>query len=281
MKRIRVTHTTGFRYEGDANASYNEARMLPATRDGQFVLSAHLETHPNAPQYAYTDYWGTRVTAFEVLSPHRELVLSATSLVEVVDEPHEGSEVDWDELRILSRSSVDVVEQLRQSIRTHPPVELAALAREVADAADGPCAAAEAICVRVGEEMEYVTGATAVDGTAHEAWAKRSGVCQDIAHIALGALRSVGIPARYVSGYLHPRPDAPMGETVVGESHAWIEWFCGTWRGYDPTNLIPAGDRHVYVGHGRDYDDIAPVRGVYSGAGTRDAFVTVEITREA
>lgn len=281
MKRIRVTHTTGFRYEGDANTSYNEARMLPASRDGQFVLSAHLETRPNAPQYAYTDYWGTRVTAFEVLSPHRELVLSATSLVELVEQPHESCETSWDELRAASRASVAVVEQLRQSMRTDPPAELAELARDVAAAAGGPCAAAGAICRRIGEEMEYVTGATAVDGTAADAWAKRSGVCQDIAHIALGALRSVGIPARYVSGYLHPRPDAPMGETVVGESHAWVEWFCATWRGYDPTNLISAGDRHVYVGHGRDYDDIAPVRGVYAGAGTRDAFVTVEITREA
>ena len=91
----------------------------------------------------------------------------------------------------------------------------------------------------------------------------------------------MGIPARYVSGYLHPQPDAPVGATVLGESHAWVEWFCGTWRGYDPTNLIDIGDRHVTVGRGRDYADVAPLRGVYAGLYGSRLFVTVEITREA
>lgn len=281
MKRLRVTHTTGFRYEGEASASYNEARMLPASRPGQSVLSAHIDTRPNAPQFTYTDYWGTRVTAFEVLSPHRELVLSASSLIEVTERPHENCPTSWAELRELSRHTVATVEQLRQTARTEPPVEVEALAAELAAASESPCAAAEAICRAVGEAMEYVPGVTRVDSTAAQAWAAGRGVCQDIAHVALGALRSVGIPARYVSGYLHPKPDAPIHETVVGESHAWLEWFCGTWRGWDPTNLIAAGDRHVYIGHGRDYDDIAPIRGVYAGAAAAETFVTVEITREA
>ena len=124
-------------------------------------------------------------------------------------------------------------------------------------------------------------GVTGVHSTAAEAWAVRKGVCQDITHIALGALRAVGIPARYVSGYLHPKPDAEIGETVAGESHAWVEWFCGEWRGFDPTNLIDIGDRHVIVGRGRDYNDVAPLRGVYAGPYGSKLFVTVEITREA
>ncbi|GAA4183084.1 transglutaminase family protein [Gryllotalpicola kribbensis] len=295
MKRLRVTHTTGFRYQDEASASYNEARMLPASREGQWVLSAHIDTRPNAPQHTYTDYWGTRVTAFEVLSPHRELVLSASSLVEVAERAHEDCELSWDELFDAGRRSVECVEQLRQSTRTEPPREVAKLAAELAGAAGSPCAAAEAICRAIGESMEYVQGVTRVDDTAAEAWEARRGVCQDIVHIALGALRSVGIPARYVSGYLHPQPDAPLRETVVGESHAWVEWYCGpargeaaesadpsgVWRGWDPTNLLEVGDRHVYVGHGRDYDDIAPIRGVYAGAGEADIFVKVEITREA
>jgi transglutaminase-like putative cysteine protease len=281
MKRLRVTHTTGFRYQGEASASYNEARMLPASREGQSVLSAHIDTRPNAPQYTYTDYWGTRVTAFEVLSPHRELVLSASSLIEVAERPHGDCPTGWAELHEASRRTVGTVEQLRQSARTEPTEELVALAEQLAAAAATPCAAAEAICRAVGEALEYVQGVTRVDGTAAQAWQARRGVCQDIVHVALGALRSVGIPARYVSGYLHPKPDAPLHETVVGESHAWVEWFCGSWRGWDPTNLIEAGDRHVYIGHGRDYDDIAPIRGVYAGAAAAETFVTVEITREA
>ncbi|HEY0247306.1 MAG TPA: transglutaminase family protein [Gryllotalpicola sp.] len=281
MKRLRVTHTTGFRYQGEASASYNEARMLPATSEGQFVLSAHLDIRPSAPQYSYTDYWGTRVTAFEVLSPHRELMISASSLIEVGDRSHEDCAASWEQVHEAGRSRVEIVEQLRQSLRTDPPEEVQRIARDAVAASASPCAAAEAICRAVGEAMEYVQGVTAVDDTAAEAWAARRGVCQDIVHVALGALRSVGIPARYVSGYLHPNPDAAIGETVVGESHAWVEWYCGAWRSWDPTNLIPIGDRHVYVGHGRDYDDIAPIRGVYAGAGAAATFVTVEITREA
>jgi len=125
-------------------------------------------------------------------------------------------------------------------------------------------------------------GVTGVHSTAREAWKERKGVCQDITHLALGALRAVGIPARYVSGYLHPIPDAAIGVTVAGESHAWLEWFCGDeWRGFDPTNLIDIGDRHVLVGRGRDYNDVPPLRGVYAGPFGSTLFVSVEITREA
>jgi len=281
MKRLRVTHTTGFRYRGEASASYNEARMLPETREGQTVLSAHIDTRPSAPQYDYRDYWGTRVTAFEVLSPHGELTLTASSLIEVAPVAHDACVMSWAELSELRESSVEAVEQLPQSRRTAPPEELVDLARDAVASTSSPCSAAELICERVGEAMNYVQGVTKVDDTAAEAWAARRGVCQDIVHVTLGALRAVGIPARYVSGYLHPKPDAAIGEVVVGESHAWVEYYCGSWRGWDPTNLIEVGDRHVYVGHGRDYDDIAPIRGVYAGAEAADTFVKVEIAREA
>lgn len=281
MKRLRVRHTTGYRYAGEVSASYNEARMLPANADGQFVLSSQIDIHPSAPQYTYVDYWGTRVTTFEVLSAHKELTLTATSLVEVGDRPHPGHPSDWDEVQELAASATRYVEQLRQSDRTDPPAEVVALARDIVARSASPCEAGEAVCRAVGEAMEYVQGVTGVQSTAAEAWAQHRGVCQDIVHVALGALRAVGLPARYVSGYLHPSPDAPVGETIIGESHAWVEWFCGVWCGYDPTNQIGIGDRHVLVGRGRDYDDVAPIRGVYAGAGAAETFVTVEITRES
>jgi transglutaminase-like putative cysteine protease len=154
-------------------------------------------------------------------------------------------------------------------------------AHEVRSRHETPYGAAREIAETVGKAVEYVQGVTGVQTTAADAWSKKHGVCQDITHITLGALRAVGIPARYVSGYLHPRPDAPIGETVTGESHAWVEWFSGSWHGYDPTNLIEIGDRHVLVGRGRDYRDVAPLRGVYAGPFTSSLFVRVEITRES
>ncbi len=280
MNRLRIKHVTGFRYDDDVTASYNEARMLPVTSEGQLVLYANLDVFPNSLNHSYVDYWGTQVSSFEILTSHDELSLTATSLVEVRPRDHRERHLDWAALGTEMERATSYVEQLVQTPPTAPPESVVALARE-AIASNSPCDAALAICTAIGEQIEYVPGSTGVHTTAAEAWSQKKGVCQDIAHLAIGALRSVGIPARYVSGYLHPDPDAALGQTVVGESHAWVEWFCGDWRGFDPTNRIDIGDRHVAVGRGRDYNDVAPLRGVYAGQHASTLFVTVEITREA
>ncbi len=281
MNRLRIKHITGFHYGGDVTASYNEARMLPVSADGQLVLYSNLEILPISSQHTYVDYWGSRVASFEILTPHSELSLTATSLIEVRPRSHEDRKLSWDELTAEIQSATEFVEQIRQTRRTDPPVEVIELAQAAVARTADPCAAALAICTAIGESVEYMQGVTGVHSTAAEAWAQRKGVCQDIAHLSLGALRAVGIPARYVSGYLHPKPNAGIGETVTGESHAWVEWFCGEWRGFDPTNLIDIGDRHVTVGRGRDYNDVPPLRGVYAGPYGSTLFVKVEITREA
>jgi transglutaminase-like putative cysteine protease len=280
VSRLRIRHSTGFRYPGKVVQSYNEARMLPSTDEGQFVLFSNLEISPMSSSHGYVDYWGTRVNSFEILTPHEELSLTATSLVEVRRVPHESHGSTWDELLLDAGRRVETVEQMRQTPLTQPADEVVAIARRWADG-HPPCEAALGIARELGEQVEYVTGVTGVTSTAADAWAERRGVCQDITHIVLGALRAVGIPARYVSGYLHPDPDARVGVPVVGESHAWVEWYCGGWRGFDPTNLIDIGDRHVLVGRGRDYGDVAPLRGVYAGPFRSELFVQVEITKEA
>lgn len=281
MTRLHIKHSTGFSYGGKVNASYNEARMLPVTTEDQYVLYSHIDIQPGASQSTYTDYWGMKVSAFEVLTPHDELSLTATSLVEVRPRQHEPHPTGWEQLDIATQAAVTRVEHLEQTRRTTPPDDLVELARTIADRYESPCEAAMAISREIGEQMDYVQGVTSVYSTAAEAWANRKGVCQDITHIVLGALRSVGIPARYVSGYLHPKPHAAIGETVTGESHAWVEWFCGDWRGFDPTNMVDIGERHVLIGRGRDYGDVSPLRGVYAGPYRSKLFVKVEITREA
>jgi transglutaminase-like putative cysteine protease len=282
VNRLRIKHMTGFHYGGDVTASYNEARMLPVSSDGQLVLFSNLEILPISSHHSYVDYWGSRVSSFEILTPHKELALTATSLVEVRPRPHGETSIGWDELARAAERLTATVEQLKQTARTSPPDEVVELARTIAGKHTDAGTAALAIAGAVGDAVEYMQGVTGVHSTAQEAWVHRKGVCQDIAHLALGALRAVGIPARYVSGYLHPKPDAVIGETVAGESHAWVEWFCGDeWRGFDPTNQIEIGDRHVLVGRGRDYNDVPPLRGVYAGPFGSTLFVTVEITREA
>jgi transglutaminase-like putative cysteine protease len=278
VSRLRVIHRTGFRYAEAATASYNEARMLPHSREGQFVLQASLEITPAASQHSYVDYWETRVSTFEVLTPHQELSVTATSIVDVRPVPPRTEGMGWEELEEILPSSLEITECVTQTVATDPDDDMVALASRLRAEQGDVDATARAICRVVGESMEYQSGVTGVGSTAREAWPTRSGVCQDIAHVALGVLRAAGIPARYVSGYLHPDPTAAIGQSVVGESHAWVEWFAGEWRGYDPTNLVDIGESHVYVGHGRDYADVAPLRGVYAGPSASELFVSVELT---
>ncbi|WP_404429261.1 transglutaminase family protein [Microbacterium lacus] len=281
MKRLRIEHTTGFSYQGDVSASYNEARMLPGSTDSQFVLSSSLDIEPSTSVNQYVDYFGTRVAVFDVLSPHTDLKITARSLVEVRPRPLEQVDMTWDALKRESMRSIETVEQMGQSARTRPHAEVVDIARSIAAQHSDPGHAAMAISSAIGDAVEYMHGITGVHSTATEAWEARKGVCQDIAHITLGALREVGIPARYVSGYLHPKESSEVGVAIPGESHAWVEWFAGEWQGFDPTNNIEIGDRHVLVGRGRDYGDVPPLRGVYAGPFKSHLHVKVTITREA
>ncbi len=280
MRRLKVEHRTGLRYDGEVSASYNEARMLPATGGHQFVLSSQLDIHPKAHVYSYQDYWGTLVSAFELLTPHQELELTATSLVEVQERQYGLQLLDWDGISRAAAGQTPIVEKLDVTPLTAVPEEVVELAKSIRSGKT-PAQAAEAICLAIAEQMEYVPGSTTVHSTATEAWGNRKGVCQDISHVCLGALRSVGIPARYASGYLHPVSDAEIGVPVAGESHAWVEWFTGEWNGFDPTNSLPIGGKHVVVGRGRDYSDVPPLRGVYAGPYASSLFVSVTVTLEA
>ena len=281
MKRLRIEHQTGYRYHDEVAASYNEARMLPGTTDSQFVLTSALEIEPAAAVTTYVDYFGTRVSAFDVLTPHRTLSITARSLVEVRPRPIEHTGMRWDRLDHESQRSVEIMEHRAQTGRTAPHPEVTEIARFLAARHGEPGRAAHEICLAVGEAVEYVSGVTGVHSTAADAWEARKGVCQDMVHIAIGALRSVGIPARYVSGYLHPHDHAEIGVPVPGESHAWLEWFAGAWTGFDLTNGTEIGDHHVMVGRGRDYGDVPPLRGVYAGPVGSDLTVQVTLTREA
>jgi transglutaminase-like putative cysteine protease len=278
--RLRIQHMTGFTYAGTAHASYNEARMTPMTLPNQITLYSQVEVAPAAAAstWRYFDYWGSQVTVFDLQRAHQQLKVTASSLVETeAPEPPEG--VDWDVLR--GQSTVDeYAELLAATPRTTVDSELGALAAQLASGAQ-PRAAARLVADWVRENVAYVPGSTGVQTSAQEAWDLRKGVCQDIAHLTVALLRGVGIPARYVSGYLHPGRDAQIGETVEGQSHAWVEWWCGGWEGYDPTNGVPTGPRHVVVARGRDYTDVPPLKGIYNGAPSTHLGVTVEVTRLA
>ena len=207
MSRLKIVHVTELKYTEAATASYNEVRMLPRTRDGQFVMRADLDVTPSSAKHTYQDFWGTLVSSFEVLTPHEELRIEATSIVDVRPLPMEHVEYSWDQLASEFPCSLELTDALIQTDTTEPDGEMILLAVQAKDFGDDVDTTARSICQQVGEAMEYRRGVTGVNSTARDAWAARSGVCQDITHVTLGVLREAGIPARYVSGYLHPVKD--------------------------------------------------------------------------
>lgn len=145
-------------------------------------------------------------------------------------------------------------------------------------AAPTPGDAARLAVEHVRERITYQPGATDVTTTATQAWAAGGGVCQDFTHATLSLLRAARIPARYVSGYLHTEEPA-VGDTVVGESHAWVEYWDAGWHAVDPTNDRAVGSAHVIVARGRDYADVPPLKGIYAGGQSEGLGVSVEITQ--
>jgi transglutaminase-like putative cysteine protease len=276
--RLQISHRTGFAYAGPVASSYNEARMSPCTNDHQNVLDSRVTVRPYVRTFTYRDYWDTLVTVFDVHAPHETLDVLADALVETSSASEFGDGLSWADL-----GAPHVAERWPEvtlpTPRTALDEELTALAADLRGAHPTPAAAASAVCDIVHEKIEYVPGSTGVQTDAVQVWRQRKGVCQDISHLSIGLLRALGLPARYVSGYLYPTEDAELGDAVTGQSHAWVEWFDGSWRAFDPTNGIPIGERHVMVGHGRDYADVPPLKGLYAGPANTGQTVAVTLTR--
>lgn len=275
--RLRIEHSTGFRYAGNVRASYNEARLTPLTLVGQMTLEARVEVSPAANVSRYWDYWGTQVTVFDLHEPHDLLEVKGTSVVETSPVPPLPSPPGWAEIADLSERWYELT--VPTSL-THIDDSLAVQAKELADGQD-PLTSALAVVGWVRDTVAYVRGATGVRTSAAEAYAQRAGVCQDLAHLSVGMLRAIGLPARYVSGYIHPSRHAEIGVTGEGQSHAWVEFWVGSWVAWDPTNGAQPGERHVTVARGRDYDDVPPLKGVYRGAPSTSVGVGVQVTRLA
>jgi transglutaminase-like putative cysteine protease len=277
--RVSVRHRTAYRYAGEVRSSYNEARVTPLTTEGQIVVEAFVRVSPRAPTFRYWDYWGTMVDAFDVHEPHTELAVTGSSVVET-GATNPRTTVGWDEIR-----RADVAESFAEYLTptAYAPVveELVDAAGATAASAPSPAVACESAVDWVRSRMQYEKGTTVVSTTAPEALAVGSGVCQDFAHVTLGLLRAMDIPARYASGYAFPSSRSDVGVDVDGQSHAWVEAWTGDWYSLDPSHGVPTGEGHVLVARGRDYADVPPLKGIYHGAPAEALEVTVELTRLA
>jgi transglutaminase-like putative cysteine protease len=276
---LRIEHRSAYGYRDEVLDSYNEARVTPLTTDRQTTVESRVEVEPRTRSYRYLDYWATVVDVFDIHVPHTTLTLTATSVVETSEAPQQPADPGWELL-----SSEPVLDQYAEFLAPTPYTpadpELVSLAIDLRNGW-GPSATVDAVARFVRSRLDYMTGVTEVSSSALEALHHGAGVCQDYAHLSIALLRAAGVPARYASGYLHTGKDVRPGDTVLGESHAWVEAWLGDWCAFDPTNGVPVGERHALVGRGRDYADVPPIKGVHS-TGTPDSLeVEVRITRLA
>lgn len=280
--RLGIRHTSAYSYVQDVVASYNEVRITPLTTAGQATIDARIEVTPPARPVSYRDYWGTLVHAFDIHVPHQQLVVVGSATVETPGShgPSGLHAVSWTELDDDAVREA-YFEYLAPTVATAADDDLDAIGSTLRQEAATPQEALDLVSDWVRAALVYEQGSTSVSTCATDAWRSGRGVCQDFVHLAIALLRNMGVPARYASGYFHPQADAAIGVTVHGESHAWCEAWIGDWWPFDPTNAVPVGERHVLVARGRDYGDVPPLKGIFSGAPSTTLAVSVELTRHA
>ncbi|MBM3663254.1 MAG: transglutaminase family protein [Actinobacteria bacterium] len=283
--RFDVRYRTVFSYDEQVSESQNELRACPTTSETQRLLDYRVTIQPAARVFSSVDAWGTRVDAFGIRRPHDSMTVIAEASVETSGSVMPAAAPRLEALR--QKGFVDeYVEYLQRDRHTDFGAEIARAAAEQVDlVAPDVIGAILAIHRFVGQTLRYTPGSTEVGIAVDDVFAGGVGVCQDYAHLAVAMCRSVGIPARYVSGYLFTERDdvGSPAETdaVVVQTHAWFEAAVpgAGWLGLDPTNGQIASEHHVKIGHGRSYDDVQPLRGVYLGPGNSDVEPVVEIRR--
>jgi transglutaminase-like putative cysteine protease len=286
--KYEVTHRTTYHYSEPVTLGHNSTHLTPRTLPRQRCLANRLAILPTPScQRNWIDYFGNQVTYFTVEEEHRELTVTAISEVAIEDPPPATAACTfaWEDVRDAIRRNGDADDVSAAPYSFDSPCvrrddRLASYAA-LSFAPQRPLLdAALELNSRIFHEFKYDPAATSVSTPTMEVFEKRRGVCQDFAHLEIGCLRSLGLAARYVSGYLltDPRPGQPK---LVGAdaSHAWLSIFCPGlgWVDFDPTNNVIPSVRHVTLAWGRDYGDVCPIKGVFLGGGSHWMSVAVDV----
>jgi transglutaminase-like putative cysteine protease len=270
VRTYRIRHRTSYAYDDDVSTSYGRAYLLPRDRQGQECREARLAVTPEPDELReHVDYFGNRSVYFAVSTPHRRLDVLAESVVTVDDRPPVAAGAAWEDVRDgLRGATAALLLDARTFTLPSPrlPVHPAVTAYAAPSFPPGrPVGEAAAdLSARIHRDFRYVTGSSSVGSSVPELLERGEGVCQDFAHLAVAALRSVGLAARYVSGYLETTPP-PGQQRLVGAdaSHAWVSVCTGKgWLDLDPTNDRAVDASYVELARGRDYADVPPLKGV-------------------
>jgi transglutaminase-like putative cysteine protease len=305
MTLYRLRHETVYSYADRVSISHDVAHIVPRELPRQRIHSVLLAIEPAPVTLTrFTDYFGNPAVFFLVEEPHDQLVVRAESEVEVTAPPLAdfAASAPWDAmaLAVSARRDAHTLEAYECGFDSPFVARSEALA-DYALPSFPPgrpvLAGARDLCTRIHRDFRYDPTATSLATPLHEVLAQRHGVCQDFAHVMIGALRSIGVPARYVSGYVRtasearsePQASEVHQDVVAGPllgseaSHAWAQVFSpeSGWTDFDPTNDVVPSDQHVVLGWGRDYDDVSPIQGVTLGGGLQTVAVKVELRPRA
>jgi transglutaminase-like putative cysteine protease len=278
----RTTHTTTYRYDEPVSQSISEARLTPRSFDRQRVRDVRIDVQPDfATRQTRTDYFGNDVTTIVVFGTHERFIVTATSVVEAGLKPvKEFPAMPWESVRDLLAVPADEESLMASEFIFESPY--VPLVKSVADYARPTFAPGRPLVEslrelkhRIHNEFVYKPASTSIEVPLQELMEKRHGVCQDFAHVMIGAVRSVGLAARYISGYLRSGADVQGAEA----SHAWVSAYVpgAGWVDFDPTNDVMPADGHVTVGWGRDFGDVTPLKGVALGGGGQTVEVEVHV----
>jgi transglutaminase-like putative cysteine protease len=290
--RFRVRHITHYKYASRVSHCYNLANVVPRDTDRQRCLKNRITVSPTpAITHKRNDYFGNKAFHFEIQKPHTELIITADSEIQLSDNSREMN-LDLgvtygDALKYLANNTARATIDSREFLLNSPMIEsseqLAQYARPSFHADRSLKSCVNDLTTRIFSEFTYDPGFTTIATPLAEVLQHKRGVCQDFAHLQVGCLRSMGIPAKYVSGYIETLPKP--GETkLVGAdaTHAWVAYLCPDegWVEFDPTNNTRAGIQHIVTAFGRDYIDVTPVKGVIFGGGAAPRLeVSVDVSR--
>lgn len=283
-----VIHRTSYAYNTDVSVSHHVARLTPRSLPGQSCLAHELVVEPNPSLVTHhNDYYGNRSTFFTVAGPHRALQVTARSRVEVAPRPAPlaAETPAWETVREASRVATSTFDlEVREAVF---PSSLVPNLPALADYAAGSFAVGRPLLDavldltrRIHGDFRFDAKATTTATPLEQVIRNRSGVCQDFAHIQIGCLRALGLPARYVSGYMETMPPPGRPKLIGADaSHAWVQVFVpgAGWIDVDPTNNLLPSDRHIITAWGRDFEDVSPIRGVMVGGGRHVLYVGVDV----
>jgi transglutaminase-like putative cysteine protease len=297
--KYRITHTTIYNYSQAVGLCQNEARLQPRNFGRQQCTASYFEITPAPMDYReLVDFFGNRLAYFAIQKPHKQLLVTAISEVDISPKPqtHTAStQMSWEEVKgvfqeaysqNLNPQQIESTLAAKQYVLDSPMITTTAELSDYAKPSFRPNRALIEVVTdlmgRIYHDFIYDPASTTIATPLSEVLANRRGVCQDFAHLAIACLRSFGIPARYVSGYLETLP-APGKPRLVGAdaSHAWFAVYIPDqgWLDFDPTNNKMPHDQHITLAWGRDYADVTPLKGIAFGGGQHTLSVSVDVLR--